>query len=107
MKTNLLTLSKASVIGLALLSLTAVTASAEVEDKITKSCKVQPGDQLVVAVDRGSIEIKTTDGESVEIEVTRKAGGSQTKAEKTLKDHVVTTTQSGNKVEIEAVAAAA
>lgn len=102
MKTNLLIQSKARIIGVTLLTLAAVTASAELEDKITKSFQVQPGGQLVVMVDRGSIEVKTADGESVDIKVTRKAGGSRTKAEKTLKDHVVTITQDGNKVEVRA-----
>ena len=102
MKTNLFSLSKAQIIVATLLTLTAVTASAEVEDKITKSFKIQPGGQLVVAVDRGAIEIKTGDRNSVDIEVKRKAGGSQSKAEQTLKDHVVTTSQDGNKVEVHA-----
>lgn len=102
MKTNLSIRSKAQVIGVALLTLAAVTAFAEVEDKITKSFPIQPGGQLVVAVDRGTIEVKTADRESVDIEVTRKAGGNRTKGEKTLKDHVVTTTQDGNKVEVHA-----
>ncbi len=102
MKTNLLIRSKARIIGTTLLTLAAVMASAEVEDKITKSFVTQPGGQLVVAADRGSIEVKTADRESVDIEVTRKAGGSRTKAEQTLKDHMVTTTQDGNKVEVRA-----
>jgi DUF4097 and DUF4098 domain-containing protein YvlB len=102
MKTNLITLSKAPIFGATLLALAVVTASAAVEDKIAKSFPVQAGGQLVVAVDRGSIEVKTADRESVDIEVTRKAGGSQTKGEKALKDHVVTTTQDGNKVEVRA-----
>ena len=75
---------------------------AAVEDKITKSFNAQPGGQLVVDVDRGSIEIKTADRESVEIEVARKAGGSQSKAEKILKDHVVTTAQDGNNITVRA-----
>lgn len=102
MKTNPFILSKAPIIGAALLALAVVTASAEVEDKITKSFQVPPGGQLVVAVDRGAIEVRTADRESVDIEVNRKAGGSRTKAEKILKDHIVTTTQDGNKVEVRA-----
>lgn len=105
MKTNLLNPWKTTVIGatfLALLTLAAVTVSAEVEDKIARSFPVPPGGQLVVAADRGAIEVRTADRESVDIEITRKAGGSQTKAEKTLKDHVITTTQDGNKVELRA-----
>lgn len=80
----------------------AAAARADVEDKITKSFTVSPGGQLLVEVDRGNIEIKTTDGGSVEIEVSRKAGGSESKAAQVLKDHVVTTTQDGNKIEVRA-----
>jgi hypothetical protein len=84
-------------------ALLATTACADVEDKITKSFKVASGDQLVVEVDRGGVEIKTTtDGDSVDIEVSRKAGGSQAKADQILKDHVLTTTQTDNKVEVRA-----
>ncbi|TAK99568.1 MAG: hypothetical protein EPO07_10765 [Verrucomicrobia bacterium] len=80
----------------------ASSTHAEVEDKITKSYAVAPGGQLVLEADRGSIEIKTAEANVVNIEVTRKAGGSRGKAENTLKDHVVTTTQDGNKVEVRA-----
>jgi len=102
MKTNQIIHSKAQIIAVTFLSLAALTAAAEVEDKITKSFTVQPGGQLVVAVDRGAIEVKTADRDSVDIEVIRKAGGSRTKAEQTLKDHVVSTTQDGNQVEVRA-----
>ena len=80
----------------------AAAARADVEDKITKSFTVSPGGQLLVEVDRGNIEIKTTDGGSVAIEVSRKAGGSESKATQTLKDHVVTTTQEENKIGVRA-----
>jgi len=101
MKPNLPNSPIVTTIALALFTF-AATARADVEDKITKSFQVEPGGQLVVAVDRGAIEIKTANTGSVNIEVTRKAGGSRSKAEKTLKDHVVTTTQDGNKVEVRA-----
>lgn len=102
MKTNLLTLPNARIIGATLLTLATLTASGEVEDIIAKSFVIQPGGRLVVAADRGTIEVKTADRNSVDIEVTRKAGGSRAKAEQTLKDHVVTTTQDGNKIEVRA-----
>ena len=102
MKANLFNSSKAWTAVAALVVWVAATASADVEDKITKSYEVAPGGQLVVELDRGSIEIKTADADSVEIEITRKAGGTQSKAEKILKDHVVTTTQTGGKVEVRA-----
>ena len=99
MKPNLL--NSPIALTLALFAL-AATARAEVEDKITKSYEVAPGGQLSVEVDRGSIEIKTTDRASVDIEVIRKVRGSDSKAARVLKDHVVTTSQDGNKVEIRA-----
>jgi len=102
MITNLLLLPNARSIIATFLTLVAVTASAEVEDKITKSFSVQPGGQLVVLADRGTIEIKTADRASVDIEITRKAGGSRTKADQTLKDHVVTTVLDDNRVEVHA-----
>ena len=101
MKLNLFNSSPVGTVGLALLAL-AATATADIEDKITKSFKAQPGGQLIVDLDRGAIEIKTAAGESVDIEITRKAGGSQAKAEQTLKDHVVTTTQTDKAVEVRA-----
>ena len=102
MKTNLFNSLQAAPFVVALLAFVAASARADVEDKVTRSYQVRPGEQLVVEIDRGSIEIKTADTDSVEIEVARKAGGSQSKAEKILKDHVVTTTQSDNKVEVRA-----
>lgn len=87
----------------AALALVAFTAQADVEDKINRSFKVQPGGQLVVEVDRGSIEVKTTAAEeTVGVEVSRTARGSDTKARKVLEDHVVTASQEGDKVEVRA-----
>ncbi len=102
MNSNLLNSFKAGAVALAALIVATTTARAEAEDKITKSFEAAPGGQLVVEVDRGSIEVKTSDAGAVNIEVTRKAGGSRSKAEKTLKDHVVTTQQTGEKVEVRA-----
>jgi DUF4097 and DUF4098 domain-containing protein YvlB len=101
MKSNLFALSTLPACALALFTLTA-TARADAEDKITKSYPIDPGGQLVVQVDRGAIEVRTADRNSVDIEVIRKAGGNQSKAEKTLTDHVVTITQDGNHVEVHA-----
>jgi DUF4097 and DUF4098 domain-containing protein YvlB len=102
MNSKLLNPTVAGALGVSLLIITAATARAEAEDKITKSFETAAGGQLVVDVDRGSIEVKTGDAGTVTIEVTRKAGGSKSKAEKTLKDHVVTTQQTGDKVEVRA-----
>ena len=102
MRTKLFDLPKVAVIAAALSVLTTTHARADAEDKITKSFQVHPGDQLLVQVDRGSIEIVTAEANSVNIEITRKAGGSSSKAEQILKDHVVTTTQNGRTVEVHA-----
>jgi DUF4097 and DUF4098 domain-containing protein YvlB len=102
MKSNLINPLQTGTIGVALLALAAATARADVEDTITKSLKIQPGGQLVVGADRGSIEVKTADGGSLNVEVTRKAGGSQARAEKILRNHAVTISQDGNKVEVRA-----
>ena len=102
MKANLFRLLKSQCIGVGFLALGAIAASADVEDKITKSFPVQSGGQLTVEFDRGSLEIKTADRDGVEIEVIRKAGGSDTKARAILRDHVVTATQDGNRVRLHA-----
>lgn len=103
MKTKLPALHVTAAMAIAFFALIAIPARADVEDKITKSFKVQPGDQLAVEVDRGSIEVKTSaDRQLVDIEVVRKSRGSEAKAAKVLGDHVVTTTQDGNKVEVRA-----
>ena len=102
MKLNLFNPPKAVAVSMALFALAALGARADLEDKITKSFTVRSGEQLVIELDRGSIEIKTADADTVEIEVARKAGGSQSKAAKILKDHVVTTTQTDNRVEVKA-----
>lgn len=101
MKANLIKPLKPGFIAVAMLALCAA-ARADLEDKINRAFEVSPGGRLVVDVDRGSIEVKTSDETSVNIEVTRKAGGSRSKAAKILKDHVVTTTQDANKVELRA-----
>jgi DUF4097 and DUF4098 domain-containing protein YvlB len=102
MNSNRLNPFTAGAAAVACFILTAATARADVENKITKSFETAPGGQLVVEVDRGSIEVKTSDAGAVNIEVTRKAGGSRSKAEKTLKDHVVTMQQTGDQVEVRA-----
>ena len=80
------------------LGLSAVALRAEVEDKISKTFKVAPGGQLVVEADRGAIDLKTADVESVAIEVTRKAGGSTATATERLKKHEVNFSQDGDKI---------
>jgi len=101
MKPNLLNLSGTRTVGLALLTM-AASARADIEATLTKSFQAAPGGQLVVQLDRGSIELKSSDRESVDIELTRRVNASQAKAQEIFKDHVVTMTQDGNKVEVRA-----
>lgn len=84
------------------LALLATSARADLEDRIAKSFPVQPGDKLVAELDRGAIEVSSANVETVEIEVTRKAGGTKAQAQRTLDTHQVTITQTGNRVEIRA-----
>jgi DUF4097 and DUF4098 domain-containing protein YvlB len=84
------------------LGLLANSARADLEDRIAKSFPVQPGGKLVAELDRGAIEISSADAETVEIEITRKAGGTKAQAQRTLDSHQVTITQTGNTVEIRA-----
>ena len=99
MKLNLSYFNRAAITA-AMVALT-LNARADAEDVISRSFKVQAGGQLAVDADRGSIEIKTVDkGEAVDVQISRKATGSQAKATKALEDHIVTTKQDGNKVEV-------
>lgn len=103
MNTKLPVLNQKIATAMALLVVVASPARADVEDTITKSYTIQPGGQLTVEVDRGSIEVKTAaDRQSVDIEVTRNSRGSEAKARKVLNDHIVTTSQDSNKVEVRA-----
>jgi hypothetical protein len=101
MKPDLPNSPTAATLILALFTL-AATARAGLEDQITRTYEVAPGGQLVVEVDRGSLEVRTADRGSVEIEVIRKARGGDARAAQVLKDHVVTTAQAGNRVEVRA-----
>ena len=84
------------------LGLSAAALRAEVEDKISKTFTVAPGGQLVLEADRGSIDVKTADVESVAIEVTRKASGSAAAAQERLKKHEVNFSQDGDKIVVTA-----
>lgn len=92
--------TKTALLTAALLGLATGIARADAEDLITKSYEVQPGTKLAVQLDRGSIDVMSADADAVRIEITRKAGGSRSQSEKILKDHVVTTAQNGDTVEV-------
>jgi len=80
----------------------AVSAHAAAEDVIKKTFEVAPGGELVLDVDRGSIELSTSASGGCEIQVTRKA-----KNQKTLDDHDITFAKDGNKVSVHAQGKAA
>ncbi len=75
--------------------------AATTESNLSKSFPVKPGGQLVVEVDRGSIEIKTGDRPDVAIEVKRKITGADTaKAQEIFAAHEVTFDQDGDHVAV-------
>jgi DUF4097 and DUF4098 domain-containing protein YvlB len=85
-----------------LLVASTLTAS-DVEDRLTQSYRVEPGSKLAVQADRGSIEVKSSTGDEVAIEVLRKVKGeSRARAEEVLKNHEVKFTQDGDTVQVRA-----
>jgi hypothetical protein len=81
-----------------------LAAFAETEERVNKSFKAQPGGQLVVDVDFGSIEVTPSDGSEITVDVVRKVHRDGNKeAEATfLKDRPVTISQEGNTVTVRA-----
>jgi len=78
-------------------------AASDVEDKLTQSYRVEPGGKLAVEADRGSIEVKSSNGDQVAIEVLRKVKGeSRARAEEVLKNHEVKFSQDGDTVHVRA-----
>jgi hypothetical protein len=74
-----------------------------VEDKVTKSFMVQPGGQLTVDSSLGSIEVLSTSGNEVKIDVERTAKAhNQSEANEILKDLTMDFRQQGNDVLVEA-----
>src|SRR5438445_3103549 len=75
----------------------------DVEDRLSQSYQVKPGGNLAVEADRGSIEVKSADGDQVAIEVLRKVSReSRARAEEVLKNHEVKFTQDGDTVQVRA-----
>lgn len=78
-------------------------AASEVEDKIEKVFDASPGGKIVLDVDRGSIDVKSSDGNAVRIEVSRKAQArSRSRAEDMLKQHQIEFSQEGAEVVVQA-----
>src|SRR2546428_13975162 len=75
-------------------------AASDVEDRLTQSYQVKPGGKLAVEADRGSIEVKSADGDQVAIEVLRKVSReSRARAEEALKNHEAKFTEVGDTVQ--------
>ena len=87
----------ARVIALTLVLTALNSVRAEVEDVINHSFPVEPGGQLTLDVDRGSLDVKTSTSGGCEIQVTRKA-----KDQKTLDNHDITFAKDGNKLSVKA-----
>lgn len=85
-----------------LLTLTLATATlrGDIEDRIEKSFTVKPGGQLTMDVDRGSIELITTDTETLHVLVIRKSSAGEERAKEAFANHQVNFQQTGDKVEI-------
>ena len=74
-----------------------LAAYAETEERLNKSFKAQPGGQLVVDVDFGSIEVTPSDGSEITVDVVRKIHRGDKEAEQAfLKDRPITISQDGN-----------
>jgi DUF4097 and DUF4098 domain-containing protein YvlB len=74
-----------------------LAAYAETEERVNKTFKAQPGGQLVVDVDFGSIDVSPSEGSEITVDVIRKIHRGDKEAEQTfLKDRPVTISQDGN-----------
>jgi DUF4097 and DUF4098 domain-containing protein YvlB len=77
--------------------------AATTESNLNKSFSAHPGGQLIMDVDRGSIEITTADTSEVKIDVERKVTReSSSKAAEIFAAHEVTFDQDGDRVEVHA-----
>ncbi|HNQ88577.1 MAG TPA: DUF4097 family beta strand repeat-containing protein [Verrucomicrobiota bacterium] len=77
--------------------------AAEIDDTMVKSFPAPAGGKLVIDSDRGSIDIKTGDGDQVEIRVQRTVKApTATRAEETLKNHELTFAAEGPQVTVRA-----
>lgn len=73
----------------------------ESEDTIKKSFQVGPGGRLTLETDRGSIEVRAVDSNTLEVEVNRKVYAlDREKAAEILKDFDIEFTQRGNDLHI-------
>src|ERR1043166_4370801 len=91
-----------TLLGMALFAATACMARAE-QDVITKSFPVQSGGKLVMKVDRGGIQITTSDSDKVDIRVVRELKRiSAAEAKDVFEKHKIDISSAGNEVKIQA-----
>jgi DUF4097 and DUF4098 domain-containing protein YvlB len=92
----------ASLIALGIITAFSSTARAE-KDTITKTFPIKAGGNLVMKVDRGSIQITTSDSDKVEVTVLRELKNtSPSKAKEVFAQHKIEMTSSDNEVKIDA-----
>ena len=83
--------------------LTCALAVGGVEDDINKSFRVKPGGTLKIDTSRGSIDVRGSGNDSVDIEITREVRSTSDKrAKEVLDDFIIDIDQSGNNVTIKA-----
>lgn len=86
-----------------ILFLGAVQLNAETIDTLQRTFKVAPGGHLVVDVDIGGIEVASSEGSGITVEVIRKVEGSSKKREIAfLREHQVNLSQSGDTISLRA-----
>ena len=74
-------------------------ASPDFEQNIEKTFQVTPGGHFILQADRGSVDVKTDEGNQVQVHLYRKvSGGSKANADEQFANHEVTLTQDGNKL---------
>jgi len=93
-----------SLLGLAtVVALAAQLQASTIEGNLQKSFTASPGGKLIIDADRGSIEVSTTKGSDVQVQVFRKvSASSDSKAQEILDGHKVDFAQEGNTITIRA-----
>jgi DUF4097 and DUF4098 domain-containing protein YvlB len=103
MKTRILLLLATLAPATGLLLTSTATVALAAESNLQNTFDVSPGGKLVVAVDRGSVDVKTTEASQVAIEVTRRLDQfTDAQAAEVFNDHVVTFSHTGNEVRVHA-----
>lgn len=102
MKSHQRDLLSANVLGLVFVLFVAAPIKAEVEDVVARCFAVCPGGELIVTLDRGSVEVRGAEAETADIRVVRRVPAGDAEAKKILTNHIVRISQEGTKVEVRA-----